>query len=209
MTAELAVKESALAGLTPAQIGGLLEVLGIPDVSALDLDAISPQDKVEIREAYKAQLAGAMAIIAELTAPVRQVMAACEADILRAIPAGASQLPHPTFSVKRMIAQERQRGVAELREFLPATELPSEELVKIVFPKTIDARTVDPDDLERLIKNGAKVEWECDLRKADAAAKAYGGPIAEIIEKATRKVDKGAPFLVIEPKESALKRVGQ
>lgn len=208
MSADLALQSTTF-NVTEAEAAELQSLLGIPDSSGIDFDALSPQTKVEIRKSYETQLASAMAIIAELTRPVRETIARCDADILRAIPAGATMLPQENFDVKKNIRYERTRDVATLRADLPGTELPAEELVKIVFPKTVDARSIDPDALDALMQLGAKVEWECDLRKADVAARTYGGEIAAIIEKATKKVEVGTPFLTITAKESALKRVVQ
>jgi len=209
MSAELAVQEGQLPGLNENQIATLLSVLNIPDVSGLDLSGASPQEKVEIREAFRAQLAQADKIIAALKRPVTDLVTQCESDILKAIPAGATMLPHETFTVTRVQGTDRKRDVASLRTELPKTAIPKDEMDRIVFIKTVNTKMVDPEEVQKLLVFGAKAEWDVDLVKADAAKKKYGGEIADAIDTATAKVDKGSPYLVITPKESALKRVGQ
>jgi hypothetical protein len=173
--------------LSPALHSALVELLGLPDVSSMPVEKLSPEDLVTFAASMEAQLRFAAAkfkVIAEpITDAINQARGLITKEILNN---NGRALAHHTFDVRLEQATERDKRIDVLRGL--EGKLPDDLYRAAVYEKTT-------------------VEWHADLRLLDKHARDFGGEIAAIVEQGSPRVAKGAAKLVIEPRPSALKAV--
>lgn len=202
---------------TPAQEASVLGVLGVPDITGIDIDALPIESQVELyaaidgyRERVRATLAG---LLADLTDAQQQVIKNVAASMLAS---GTHRLPHETFDVVRkqkFVKQKKAAELAKLRDLLPSDEWA--ELAKRVV--TIDSN-LDDQSLATLraalplarIKETVDYSGTVLNRLIGTGAKGYGpdSEIGRIVAAGYVDEPVGEPYIEITVKPSAMKRVG-
>lgn len=181
--------------------------LEIPDISSVDLDELDTDSLVEFAASMDAQLFRANALVQEALLPMRTLSKQAKDKLLASFPEGAKELPHDTFIVRKEQRTEREKRVSDFRLIFDTTSIPSSDFEAMCYVKAINGHI--PKELVVMAEDeGCKVEWEVDLRKADAIGRKYGGEIQEAIAKASPRVETGLPYLTIEPREKVLKEIG-
>lgn len=204
----ISTTESTASIVNVAQLAAIAEALGLPDVSGISVRLLDGQDKATFAKALDEQIARVNEIVRLALAPVIAMRDEAKAAILHEIAlAGGSMLPHDTFDVVANQKYERRKDIDKLRAL--EGKVPDDVLGEAVFVKAIEG-TIAPEMVALAEQTpGAKVKWDADLRKCDVIARKYGGEIAQIIADASPKVEVGAPYLTITPRETALKAVSQ
>ncbi len=206
-----ALEAKGIAGFSPAQVGALLKIMGVMDLSGMDIASLPLDTQIEVAASLQSQVVSATklfsAILGAHSAAIAEVKARCLAEIQAN---GGDALPHDTFDVTRHYGADKPRekrmsALLRLREVLPA-----DEVRRAVFVKKIDVKDVTPEAIDAIAKAGAKLEWDADGVKLNSLQKKYGAEseIGKIIAEGYLPAEHGAPYVTITPRESAMKRVG-
>lgn len=200
-----------LPAITEAQRSAAMEGLGLPDVSALDLERADAENLATLYYSFQRQLAAANELFQSVCQPVREAMAAAYQRVAEATDAaGGSKLPHPTLNVyfvQGYIDQKLLDVLLELKDHLK----PDEFKAAIMF-KGVDVKD-NPRAAEAAIAAGAKPIFEphAGVLRRLVSEKNYGpnGEVGKIVERGLKRVTHGPRKLVIEPNESAIKAISQ
>lgn len=131
--------ESSLV-ISPAQAGALIDALKLPDVSAIDVDRLEPQDQVTLAHSLDAQLASAASVFAAICAPIIALRDAAKTRVLGAIvDNGGTMLVHDTFDVTAVQKMEREKRIDVLRRLEGV--LPDDLYREAVFVKAVSQGT--------------------------------------------------------------------
>jgi hypothetical protein len=205
------IESPQLPALTEAQRGAALESLGLPDVSALDLERADAENLATLYYSFQRQLAAANELFQSVCQPVREAMDAAYRRVAEATDAaGGSKLPHPTLNVyfvQGHIDDKRTDVLLELKEHLKP-----DEFQKALMFKGVDVKN-NPLAAEAAIAKGAKPIYapHAGVLRRLIEPKNYGpdGEIGKIIARGLVRVTHGPRKLVIEPNESAIKAILQ
>lgn len=201
----------------PVPIVELLRELSAIDVSKYDLDSLPLDSQVELYVALGERVTKAARLYAELTGTVSsmrtKIAANLKSEIIRS---GGSRFPHETFDVTlvRSTSKVKDMVVLErLRALLPTDE--AEQL----FSRKILIESNLPDEVVAKLRAtlpGAKITDTVDasgtmLNQLVGTGKRGYGPdseIGKIISKGYFTQQTGEPYVVVAPRESAMRRAG-
>ena len=188
-----------------------MEGLGIPDVSALDLERVDAENLATLYHSFQRQLAAANALFDSMCQPVREAMAEAYQRIAEATAAAdGAILPHPTLNVyfvQGYIDDKRVATLMELKEHLKP-----DEFKKALMFKGVDVKN-KPLAAEAAIAAGATPIYEphAGVLRRLADKKHYGpnSAVGQIVGRGLIRVTHGPRKLVIEPNKSAIKAISQ
>ncbi len=206
-----ALEAKSIAGFSPAQVRALTKIMGVMDLSGMDIASLPLDTQIEIAASLQSQVASATTLLNTLlgghATAIAEIKARCLAEIQTN---GGAKLAHDTFDVDLHYGADkpREKRLSVLLQLRDA--LPTEEFQKAVFVKKIDVKGVTPEAIDAIVAAGAKLEYDADGITLNKLQKQYGleSPQGKIIAEGYLPAEHGAPYVTITPRESAMKRVG-
>lgn len=180
----------------------------LPDVSAIDVERLSPADCATLLRSLGDQEQQAQLVFEAMMEPIRAAMNAAERRVRAAIhESGGRALAHDTFDVRLEQGERRDKRFTR-QDFERLCDLVPVDVLKDAIVVT-ETRGIPAGKIAEAIASGDDaVHVSVDLRKLDVIARDYGGDVREIVARCSPRVPIGPEKLVIEPRESALKLAG-
>ena len=188
--------------------------LGIPDVSRVDVDALSTEEQATFAHGLRWQLAKAQQNFDRLAADANEAMNRAQTAVFLALrAAGGKVLPHDILDVKLTQLKEKQKRIEILRKLEGV--IPKADFEKAIYQKVAIKANLDDATIAQLrqLLPGVKivVEYEADGAVLNKMLRDYGpdSPAGKIIAEGYVEVEKGLPLLTIGERADAVQRVAQ